>query len=204
MTLTLRSLPSLMAALGAAVLLASCASSGPTGPSEPQRQAAGAPNATYTADETVEAIADWLGVSAETAGSLVERAFSEHGRPNAYIYGEEGSAALTVGVRYGKGRLVTKTGEVRDVYWQGPSIGFDVGGNASKTFTLVYNLRSTDMIYQRFPGVDGSAYFIGGVGLNYQKASDIVLAPMRAGVGLRAGANVGYLAYSRQRNILPF
>src|SRR5690606_33217246 len=128
---------------------------------------------TYTEAEVVSAIEDWLGVSAETAGSLVERIFSDLSRPNAYIYGGEGSRAAGVGPRYGEGTLVTTTGESRKVYWQGPSAGFDVGGNASKTFTLVYGLPEADDIYRRFPGVEGTAYFIGGVGVNYQRADDI-------------------------------
>ena len=88
--------------------------------------------------------------------------------------------------------------------WQGPSIGLDTGGNASRVFTLVYNLRDPERVYQRFPGVEGSAYLVAGMGVNYQRADGITLAPIRSGVGLRAGANVGYLAYSRQRNWLPF
>ena len=90
------------------------------------------------------------------------------------------------------------------VFWQGPSIGWDLGGNASRVFTLCYNLQDPQMIFQRFPGVEGSAYFIGGLGINYQKAEDITLAPIRTGVGLRLGANVGYLAYTRRRSIIPF
>ena len=90
------------------------------------------------------------------------------------------------------------------VFWQGPSVGWDFGGNASRVFTLCYNLEDPRDIFQRFPGVEGTAYFIGGLGVNYQKADDIVLAPMRAGVGFRLGANIGYLAYSRHRSIWPF
>ena len=89
------------------------------------------------------------------------------------------------------------------VYWQGPSIGFDVGANASKCFTLVYDLPSADDIYQRFPGVEGSFYFVAGIGVNYQQNGDIVLAPMRTGVGVRAGVNAGYLSYSRERDWVP-
>jgi hypothetical protein len=98
-----------------------------------------------------------------------------------------------------------KTGtQPRDIFWQGPSIGWDFGGNAARVFTLVYGLQDPEQIYRRFPGVEGSAYLIGGLGVNYQAAEGMVLAPIRAGVGLRLGANVGYLVYSRQRNILPF
>ena len=91
-----------------------------------------------------------------------------------------------------------------DVYWTGPSIGFDFGGNASKVFVLVYNLRQQSKLFQRFPGVDGSFYYFAGIGANYQRAEDITLAPIRLGVGLRAGASIGYMSYSRQRSWLPF
>jgi hypothetical protein len=109
-----------------------------------------------------------------------------------------------VGLRYGRGLMYMKERQPMEVFWQGPSIGFDWGGNASRVFTLVYDMEDPQQIYQRFPGVEGSAYFIGGLGVNYQRAEDITLAPIRAGVGLRLGANIGYLAYTRQRNILPF
>ena len=159
---------------------------------------------TYSSDELVSALSDFFGVTAESAGAAVERIFKENGRPTAYIAGEEASGALTVGLRYGRGLLYMKNQPHLEVFWQGPSIGWDVGGNASRTFTLCYNLQSPREVYQRFPGVEGSAYFIGGLGINYQRADDITLAPIRAGVGLRLGANVGYLAYTKTRHILPF
>lgn len=162
------------------------------------------PEQTYSQDEIVEAVSGFFGMTAAAVGGVVEKVFSDNGRPTGYIKGEEGSGAVVVGLRYGQGVLQQKAGDTRDVFWQGPSVGWDFGGNASKCFTLVYHLINPDAIYQRFPGVEGTAYFIGGIGVNYQQAGDIRLAPMRAGVGLRAGANVGYLAYTRQRNILPF
>ena len=153
----------------------------------------------------VEATADFFGVTAEAAASALERVFSDLGRPVGYIAGEEVSGAAGVGLRYGEGYLTMKGERERHkVYWTGPSIGFDAGGNASRVFTLVYDLNDVDRLYQRFPGVDGSAYFVAGMGVNYQRADNITLAPIRSGVGLRAGANVGYLAYSRERNWLPF
>lgn len=161
-------------------------------------------NDTYEKNEVIEAVADFFGITAEAAGAAVERIFADNGRPNAYIKGSEGAAALGVGLRYGKGTLHMKAGATRTVYWQGPSIGWDMGANGAKCFTLVYNLPNEDAIFRRFPGVEGSAYFIGGIGVNYQRAEGITLAPMRAGVGLRLGANVGYLSYSRKRHILPF
>ena len=158
----------------------------------------------YGKDEIIHAASDFLGVTAEAAGAAIERVFSENGRPTGYIAGEETAAAITIGLRYGKGLLYMKNRPTLRVFWQGPSIGFDLRINASRVFTLCYNLQYPDAVFQRFPGVEGSAYFIGGLGVNYQRANDITLAPVRAGVGLGAGANVGYLAYSRGRNWLPF
>lgn len=159
---------------------------------------------TYSREEIVNTVSDFMGVTAESAGGAVERIFSQNGRPTAYIAGEELSGAFGFGLRYGRGLLYMKNRPPIQVYWQGPSIGWDVGGNGSRVFTLCYNLQIPDAIFQRFPGVEGSAYFIGGLGVNYQRADDITLAPIRVGAGLRLGAGVGYLAYTRQRNILPF
>ena len=159
---------------------------------------------TYSPEEIVNATSDFLGVTAEVAGAAIERVFSDNGRPTAYIAGQEGSAAITIGARYGRGLMYMKEQPTQEVFWQGPSIGFDVGGNASRVFTLCYNLKFPDMIYRRFPGVEGSAYLVAGLGVNYQRADGIILAPIRAGVGLRLGANVGYLGFSRTRRMLPF
>lgn len=162
-------------------------------------------NDTYSEPEVVDAAERFFGAGAEGVAAVVSHVFSELGRPNGYIQGEEGSGAIGVGLRYGDGslRLKGRNGTTR-VYWQGPSIGFDTGGNASKVFTLIYGMTNPDQIFHRYGGVDGSAYFIGGVGVNYQRRNNITLAPMRAGVGLRLGANVGYLAYSRRRRLNPF
>lgn len=160
---------------------------------------------TYSEDEIVQAAERFFGAGAEGLATVVRRVFEDLGRPNAYITGDEGSGALGFGLRYGKGRLRIKgtLGGTR-VYWQGPSVGFDTGGNASKVFTLVYNLRNAEDLFERYPGVEGSAYYIGGVGVNYQRRNNVTLAPMRAGVGFRLGANVGYLHYSRRRRLNPF
>ncbi|WP_300532321.1 DUF1134 domain-containing protein [Maricaulis sp.] len=158
----------------------------------------------YSEDEVVDAVADFFGVTAEAAASVLERVFSDLGRPVGYVAGEEVAGAIGVGLRYGEGYLTMKNGERHKVYWRGPSVGWDAGGNASRVFVLVYNLEDTDRLFQRFPGVEGTAYFVAGLGVNYQRADDITLAPIRSGVGLRAGANVGYLAYSRNRRWLPF
>jgi hypothetical protein len=173
------------------------AAPGPTGPT-------GEPAQTYTMEEIIQQGSDALGVAAESVGAAVQKVFQDYGQPTAYLAGQEASAALTVGARYGEGLLYMKGRPNTQVFWQGPSVGFDAGGNASRVFTLCYNLEYPDAIFRRFPGVEGTAYLVGGLGVNYQRAENIVLAPIRAGVGLRLGANVGYLVYSRQRNILPF
>ena len=161
---------------------------------------------TYSADEIVQKAAGFFGATTEAVGKAVEQVFSRYGRPNAYIAGGEGSGAFFVGLRYGEGDLYMKSNGDRPikVYWQGPSIGFDFGANASKSFTLVYNLPNPEAIYQRFPGIEGSAYFVAGIGVNYQQNGRVVLAPMRTGVGLRAGLNGGYLSYAKERNWIPF
>jgi hypothetical protein len=159
---------------------------------------------TYDQDSIVRAASDFFGQATEGLAKVVEKAFKEHGRPNGYIKGKELSGAITVGLRYGDGTLVMKRGISKKVFWQGPSIGFDLGGNASKVFVLVYHLPNVDSLFQRFPSVDGSFYYVGGVGINYQQADRIILAPIRLGVGLRAGASIGYMHYSRKKTLNPF
>lgn len=191
-------------ALGATSALGACASArGPADPNYPIRSDQTAP--AYTSDELIAAGSRELGIAAEAIGGVIERIFADQGdRPTAYIAGEEASAALAVGARYGRGALHMKDlSASQEVFWQGASIGWDIGGNGSRVFTLVYGLNHPDMIYRRFPGVEGTAYFVGGVGVNYQQADGIILAPIRTGVGLRLGANVGTMSYSRQRNYLP-
>ncbi len=158
---------------------------------------------TYTREELAPAVSDFFGVTAENAGAAIERMFADNGRPTGYIAGEEASGAMTLGVRYGRGLLHMKGQEPMPVFWQGPTVGFDVGGNASRVFTLCYDLQYPDAVFRRFPGAEGSAYLVGGLGVNYQRADGITMAPIRAGLGARLGANVGYLSYSRQRNIIP-
>jgi hypothetical protein len=159
---------------------------------------------TYSDSEIVNAITGFFGVTAKAAASIVDHVFADLGRPNAYVKGEEGSGAIGVGLRYGKGMMHRKGFKNMRVYWQGPSVGFDVGGNASKVFTLVYKIRRQEEIFQRFPGVEGTAYYIAGMGVNYQRSGRISLAPIRAGVGFRTGVNIGYLNYTRERDWLPF
>ncbi|MDB5454266.1 MAG: hypothetical protein JWO33_2844 [Caulobacteraceae bacterium] len=174
------------------------------GPLRPEDRVTPARAETYSSDELVNAVSDFFGVTAEAAGAAIERVFKDNGRPTAYIAGEEASGAISIGLRYGRGLLYMKNQQKLEVFWAGPSIGWDVGGNGSRVFTLCYNLQYPDAIFRRFPGVEGTAYLIGGMGVNYQRAEDITLAPIRAGVGVRLGANVGYLSYSRKRRYLPF
>ena len=159
---------------------------------------------TYTADEIVDAGHRFFGTVTDGLSRVVEYAFSRQGRPNGYILGEEAGGAFIAGLRYGEGILTTKFVDDQRVFWQGPSLGYDFGAEGSKTMILVYNLRHPDEIYHRFAGVDGSAYFVGGVGITFQRYGDVVLAPIRSGVGFRLGANVGYLKYSREPTWNPF
>jgi hypothetical protein len=190
-------------ALGGAA--GACASAQPQDPYRSDGPSGGRkPAPTYTNEEIVGNVSDFFGVTAEAAGAAVERIFRDNGQPTGYIAGEEGSGAITVGLRYGRGLLYMKEKPTTEVFWQGPSIGWDLGGNASRVFTLCYNLQYPEAIFQRFPGVEGTAYLVAGLGVNYQRSEDITLAPIRAGVGLRLGANVGYLSYSRKRHVIPF
>ncbi|MDI7774298.1 DUF1134 domain-containing protein [Asticcacaulis sp. EMRT-3] len=159
----------------------------------------------YSRDEILQAGSNFLGVTVEALGGAMEKIFADYGdHPTAYIAGQEVSGAVGIGLNYGKGMLYMKDGVApSEIYWQGPSIGFDTGANASRVFTLVYNLREPIFMYRRFPGVEGSAYFIGGLGVTYQRAEGIILAPIRAGVGFRLGANVGYMSFSKKRRIFP-
>ena len=162
------------------------------------------PSATYNMQEIVTAADGAFGDASEAVAQVVEKIFADLGEPNAYIVGREGGGALVFGLRYGKGILFSKIEGERTVYWTGPSIGFDVGGDASRSFTLVYNLYDTEELFQRFPAVEGKAYLIGGVSANYHQNGRIILVPIRLGVGWRLGANVGYVKYSREGRILPF
>ena len=159
---------------------------------------------TYDQDSILKEAEAFFGETTEGLAKVIEKAFKEQGRPVGYIKGEELSAAITVGLSYGKGDLQLKNGQSAKVFWQGPSVGFDLGLNASKVFVLVYNLTDKNAIYQRFPGVDGSLYWVAGVGMNYQQRQNIVLAPIRLGVGWRAGASVGYMHYTKERTYNPF
>ena len=158
----------------------------------------------YSQNEVLDAGRHFFGSVSKGLASVVEYAFSKSGRPNGYILGEDAGGAFVAGLRYGEGTLYTKDAGAHKVYWQGPSIGYDFGGEGSKTMVLVYNLHEPWEIYDRYAGVQGSAYFVGGVGIQYQTHGNVTLAPIRAGIGLRLGANVGYLKYTREPTWNPF
>ena len=158
----------------------------------------------YGPDELATAGHRFFGNVSRGLASIIERAVSQWGLPNGYVLGEEGSGAFVAGLRYGEGTLYTKNAGDLRVYWQGPSLGWDVGGEGARTMMLVYNLPSTRAVYQRFAGIDGSAYMVGGVGMTALTASSIVVVPIRAGVGLRLGANVGYLKFTPEATWNPF
>ena len=175
----------------------------------PQQQLPGPPpqrhsRDTFRPEEIVREGHKFFGTVSRGLAQVVEKAVSRWGEPNGYILGQEGSGAFVVGLRYGDGKLYTRNAGDRRVFWEGPSIGFDTGGEGARTMMLVYNLPATDAIYQRFAGIDGSAYFIGGFGMTALTANNIVVVPIRSGVGLRLGANIGYLKFTEKATWNPF
>ncbi len=172
-------------------------------PSPPPPAPQGRPN-TFAPGELINEGHRFFGSVSRGLAEVVEKAVSRWGQPNGYILGQEGSGAFVVGLRYGDGKLYTKNAGDRRVFWEGPSIGFDSGGEGARTMMLVYNLPATEAIYQRFGGIDGSAYFIGGFGMTALGNGDIVVVPIRSGVGLRLGANVGYLKFTPNATWNPF
>jgi hypothetical protein len=162
------------------------------------------PPETYREEEVVREASEFFSTGAKELSDVLGKVLKEKGLPVAIIKGEEGGGAIGVGLRYGNGKLAFRGGAGRKVYWQGPSIGFDLGANAVKVFALVYGLRSAERIFQRFPGVEGSLYFVGGFGVNYVQSGDTVIAPVRFGVGWRQGIGVGYMNFSPKRRLNPF
>jgi hypothetical protein len=158
----------------------------------------------FTPGELVNAGHRFFGTVSRGLATVIEKAVSNWGLPNGYVLGEEAGGAFIGGLRYGEGMLYTKNAGDLKVFWQGPSVGYDFGGDGARTMMLVYNLPATQAIYQRFAGLDGSAYFIGGFGMTALTANNIVLVPIRSGVGLRLGANLGYLKFTPQSTWNPF
>ena len=159
---------------------------------------------TYKKDDVIGAAEGVFGKGAAGLAGIIEKILKDQGEPNAYIAGREASVAFAVGVRYGSGTMKHNVEGERPVYWTGPSIGFDVGGDATKVFTLVYNLYDTQDLYRRYPQVEGRAYFVGGFSATYLRRGNIVLIPVRLGVGVRFGANIGYMKFSEKSRWLPF
>ncbi|KKW93681.1 MULTISPECIES: DUF1134 domain-containing protein [Sphingobium] len=166
--------------------------------------AAISPGDSYQQDDLIGAAEGVFGKGAEGLAGIIEKILKDQGRPNAYIAGREASGAFVVGLRYGSGTLNHKIEGKREVYWTGPSIGFDVGGNAANTFVLVYNLYDTQDLYHRFPAAEGTAYLVGGFTASYLRWGSVVLIPIRLGVGYRLGVNAGYMKFTEKRNWLPF
>jgi hypothetical protein len=194
-----------MSRYAAALMLLLCVTTAPPAAvAAGGKTAAPASHGTYSDDEIAREASRFFATGAQGLSEVLEKVLKERGRPMAFIRGEEAGGAIGVGVRYGRGELVFKGAGGRRVYWQGPSLGFDVGANAVKVFVLVYDLPSTEALFQRFPGVEGSLYFVGGFGVNYVQSEGTTLAPVRFGVGWRQGISVGYMHFSRKKRINPF
>jgi hypothetical protein len=158
----------------------------------------------YSIQEVVDAGHGFFGETSGALAKVIEQAFEQNGLPNGYILGQEGSGALIAGLTYGEGTLYTKNVGQHDVFWQGPSLGIDYGGNGTRTMMLVYDLPDVDTLYARYGGVSGSAYIVAGVGMTVLKSRDVILVPIRTGVGARLGVNVGYLKLTRAPTWNPF
>jgi len=158
----------------------------------------------YTAQEIIDSGHKFFGATSGGLATVVEKVFASYGLPNGYLLGEEGSGAIIGGLTYGEGSLYTKNAGDHKVFWQGPSLGWDFGGEGSRVMMLVYNLDDVSSLYNRFAGVAGTAYLVAGVGFNVLKAGNILLVPIRTGVGARLGVNLGYLKLTQRPTWNPF
>lgn len=161
-------------------------------------------SATYQKDDLIGAAEGVFGKGAAGLAGMIEDVLRKQGEPNGYIVGREGGGALILGLRYGSGTLHHKIEGTRPVYWTGPSVGLDLGANAGNTFVLVYNLYNTDELFNRFAAGEGQAYLVGGFNVSYLRRGDVVLIPVRMGVGLRLGVNAGYMKFSKKQKLSPF
>jgi hypothetical protein len=180
------------------------AAPGTTGSLPPPRSGMQSPSQTFSSNELVTTGHQFFGSTTRGLASAIETATKRWGEPNGYVLGEEGSGAVIGGLRYGEGTLYTRDHGDKRVYWQGPTLGFDFGGDGARTMMLVYNLPGPAALNQRFAGVDGSVYVVGGFGVTALTASGIVLVPIRSGVGARLGLNVGYLKFTPKPTWNPF
>jgi len=201
MNLTLRVIAAALAAFAAAPVAAQTM---PPQPPPGEVQAPRPPSNQYSSNELIDAGHRFFGGVSRGLAMVIQKAFSRWGQPNGYILGEEAGGAFVGGLRYGDGTLYTKNAGDLRVFWQGPSIGFDAGAEGARTMMLVYNLPRTDAIFDRFGGIDGSAYFVGGFGMTALTANHIVVVPIQSGVGFRLGANLGYLKFTERPTWNPF
>ena len=158
----------------------------------------------YTMQEIVDSGHTFFGSTSGGLATVIEKIFQNYGLPNGYILGEEGSGAVVGGLTYGEGTLYTKNAGDHKMFWQGPSIGWDFGGTGDRVMMLVYNLNDVNQLYGRFGGVSGSAYFLAGVGFNVMKRQEVLIVPVRTGVGARLGVNIGYLKLTARPTWNPF
>lgn len=163
-----------------------------------------AQNNGYTMDEIVDAGNQFFGATTGGLATAVEHIFSQYGLPNGYVLGQEGSGAIVAGLTYGEGTLYTKNAGDHPTYWQGPSVGWDFGGEGSRVMVLVYNLNNVNQLYRRFAGVAGSAYLVAGVGFNVLKNANVLVVPIHTGIGARLGVNIGYLKFTSRPTWNPF
>jgi hypothetical protein len=160
--------------------------------------------ATFAEEDVLGAAEDVFGKGAEGLAEIVRKSMKQYGQPTGYIVGREAGGAIIFGLRYGSGKLYHKVEGEMPVHWTGPSVGFDIGGDGSKTFALVYNLNDTEDLFQRYPAAEGKAYLIGGFTANYLQRDDVVIVPIKLGVGWRLGLNAGYLKFSKKGKVVPF
>jgi len=162
------------------------------------------PPAQFSLDEVIESGHHFFGAVARGLAEAVQEAARRWGLPNGYILGQEASAAFIGGLRYGEGRMYTRNAGDEKIFWQGPSVGFDAGADGDRTMMLVYNLPAVNAIFRRFGGIDGSAYFIGGFGFTALGADNMVVVPIRSGIGARLGVNLSYLKFTPRATWNPF
>jgi len=158
----------------------------------------------YTIEEIRDATRGFFGTISTNLAAVLEHSFRKSGRPTAYVLGQEGGGAFLAGLRYGDGTLYLRSGGSQKIFWHGPSVGYDFGAEGSRTLFLIYHLRQPEGLYRTFTGVDGSAYIVGGVGITFLKGGEVLMAPIRSGLGLRIGANIGYVRFTARPTWNPF
>ena len=175
-----------------------------TAPQPPAAEPAPVASTTYQEKDVLAAADDAFGKGAEGLAELVKKIFADLGEPNGYIVGRDAGGAFVFGLTYGSGTLHHKVEGNMPVFWTGPSVGFDVGADGSKNFTLVYNLNDTADLFKRYAAVAGKAYFVGGLSAQYLQHDKVILVPVRLGVGWRLGLNAGWMKYTRESTVVPF